>query len=122
MAKAKKNTIKKDEIPLILLTNDRTPFKGAMLETIYKATALAQLGYMDGLDPETGDIIPLLVGLQPTENDTQFKVYPLARILQKDEIKFYLVPDGTGSYIDYRNTEQREPELAALPEEEGPAS
>jgi len=87
--------------PLMILTNDRTPQKAQMLMMLYKAASLAQLAYMDGMHPETGEIHQLLVGLQPTP-DGQFQVFPLARIFSKlDAIPLYLVPDGQGSYIDY---------------------
>ena len=99
---ANRHTKKKEEIPLILLTNDRKQFKADQLIMFYKAASLAQLAYMDGLDPDTNEIVPLLVGLEPTEGNTQFKVYPLAKLISKhDDIKNYLVPDGNGKYVDY---------------------
>ena len=109
-----KNQLSAGEIPLMILTNERTPHKANMIMMLYKACSLAQLAYMDGMDPETGEIVPLLVGLGPTE-DGKFNVYPLARIFNKvDGIPQYLVPDGHGSYIDYRTPEQRE--LAGITE------
>jgi hypothetical protein len=98
------------KIPLMFITNDRTPFKANMLMMIYKAVGMGQVGYMDGLHPETGEIHPLLVGIEPTE-DGQFRVHALAKIFNKlDEIPQYLMPDGNGNYIDYR------PKLSPIPE------
>jgi len=91
------------EIPVMILTNERTPFKAQQILMLYKAASMAQLAYMDGMHPETGEIVPLLVGLEPTENATQFKVYPLATLIDKlSDIPQYLVPDGQGGYMDYR--------------------
>lgn len=114
MSKAKKpSKTKAEDIPLFVLTNERTQFKANQIMMFYKASSLGQLAYMDGMDPETGEIVPLLVGLEPTENDTQFKVYPLAKLISNlQEIKNYLVPDGSGNYIDYSKQSS---------EKEGPA-
>ena len=72
-----------------------------MLLMLYKAVSMAQLAYMDGMDPETGEIHPLLVGLEGTQ-DGKFNVYPLARLFNKlDAIPAYLTPDGEGNYVDF---------------------
>lgn len=109
MSKQKKGSAAKNQAaapPLMILTNDRTPQKAQMLFMLYKAASLAQLAYMDGMHPVTGEIHQLLVGLQPTA-DGQFQVFPLAKIFSKlDEIPLYMVPDGQGSYIDYSKFNQ----------------
>lgn len=111
-------TIKPEDY-LYILTNERTDMKANMLLMMYKAMGLGQLGYMDGMDPDTGEIVPLLVGFQP-DSTGKFNVYPLARIFNKvDGIPHYLVPDGAGSYIDYRTPDQRyEPAEAVEAREE----
>jgi hypothetical protein len=92
---------KADEIPLMILTNERTPFKGNMMKMIYQACSVGQLGYMDGKNAETGEIVPMLVGLEPTGDLHKFAVYPLAKIFVKGEdVVTYLVPDGVGGYFD----------------------
>lgn len=102
----KAKTIKPEDY-LYILTNERTEMKANMLLMLYKAVSIGQLGYMDGMDPDSGEIVPLLVGFQPTENG-KFNVFPLARIFNKvDGIPHYLVPDGQGGYLDYRTDEQR---------------
>lgn len=88
-----------DAIPIVVLTNERTPFKGQQILMMYQAAALAQLAYMDGLNPDTGETEALLVGLEPTE-EGQFKVFPLAKLFTSvDTIPAYLVPDGQGGYF-----------------------
>lgn len=117
---ASKPKVKADEIPVVILTNERTPFKAQQILMMYKAAGLAQLAYMDGLNPDTGEIDSLLVGLEPVEKEGQFKVFPLAKLFNKtSDIPAYLVPDGNGSYIDYNTNDES---LAPIPEEEGPAS
>lgn len=123
---SKKKKLSVDEVPVIVLTNDRTKLKADTILMFYKAATLGQLGYMDGKDPDTGEIVPLLVGLEPTENDTQFKVYPLARLINKStEIIPYLVPDGVGGYFTTNPTIEDSGEcLGDLPdpeEKEGPS-
>lgn len=90
-----------EDIPLMVMTNKPTSFKGNMLLMLYKAVGMGQLAYMDGLDPDTQEIVPLLVGLEPTENG-QFAVYPLAKIFTKGDelVKTYHVPDGKGGYFN----------------------
>lgn len=106
-------------IPLVVLTNERTPFKAQQILMLYQAVHAAQLAYMDGLNPGTGEVEPLLVGLEPTD-DGQFRVFPLAKLLSKlDEVPAYQVPDGQGGYINA--SDGAGDELAAIPEEEGKA-
>lgn len=106
-------------IPLVVLTNERTPFKAQQILMLYQAVHAAQLAYMDGLNPDTGEVEPLLVGLEPTD-DGQFRVFPLAKLLSKlDEVPAYQVPDGQGGYINA--SDGAGDELAAIPEEEGKA-
>lgn len=101
---SKKKTVEPgaDGMPLVLLTNERTQYKANQLIMLYKAASVAQLAYMDGMDPDTGEIVPLLVGLEAVAGVNQFKVYPLAKLIGNlSEIKSYLVPDGAGGYVDY---------------------
>ena len=84
--------------PILLISNEPTEFKARTLELIYESIALGQLGYMDGKDGDTGEIVPLLVGLKPV-SDTRYEVYPIARLLiNKDDHANYLVPNGAGDY------------------------
>lgn len=101
--------VKQEQIPLMVLTNERTAFKGKMLMMIYQGAAMAQLAYMDGQDPDTGEIVPLLVGLEPEGTEGKFNVWPLAKIISKTEgFKRYLVPDGKGGYFDAGTDPEKE--------------
>lgn len=107
-----------DKIPIAVLTNAPTPFKGMQLLMLYKAVEMAQLAYMDGLNPDTGETEAVLVGLEPTE-DGKFQVCPLAKLFTSvDDIPKYLVPDGQGGFLD----DSADDTLATIPEEEGPSS
>jgi hypothetical protein len=83
-----------------ILSNEPNELKLHTMEIIYNSINNGQLAYMDAKDPETGEIIPLLVGLDPTSNG-KFKIYPVAQLLiGASNLPKYLVPDGTGSYYD----------------------
>lgn len=91
---------KKIEVPFICLTNEPDESKINILQIFYQAVHQQQLGYMDGMDPDTGEIVPLLVGFDPTP-DGQLRIMPLASVaVLKDHSKLrrYLVPDGRGNY------------------------
>lgn len=102
MAKYKlsKKKVKKVEAPFLCITNEPSESKVNILQIIYQAVHNGQLAYMDGMDPDTGEIVPLLVGLAPDSSGTKVSVYPLAdiRMLTTKNITQYLVPDGRGNY------------------------
>lgn len=83
---------------LKLLTNDITDLKKMTLKMIIQAADYDELGYMDGRDPDTGEIVPLLVGLEPNENNS-FTIYPIARFYVGSQIPEFEPPDGRGNYI-----------------------
>ena len=84
---------------IVVLTNDPKPAKSEFIEVLHQAALHGQLGYMDGMDPDTGEIVPLLVGIE--RNGTSIAAYPLAHIfMEVSELKAYLSPDGNGNYIN----------------------
>lgn len=89
-----------DLIPVLVMSNDPTALKIRTIELIYDSIARGQLAYMDGKDTETGEIVPLLVGLNPV-SDTKYEIYPIAKLLIGPDARAnYLVPDGNGSYTE----------------------
>ena len=59
------------------------------------------IGIMEAMNKTTGNEEVLIVGLTFSEKDgekTIAECYPLARILDKDEVDNYLSPDGRGGY------------------------
>jgi hypothetical protein len=92
-----KDVLSEDTIPLMLITNEPTELKLRTLELLYQSMSFGQLAYLDGKDPETGEIVSLLVGIQP-ENDSKASIYPIAKFLDKDDNTKYLIPDGNGNY------------------------
>lgn len=85
-------------IPLLLMTNEPTEQKLKTLELLYQSLSFGQLAYLDGKDPDTGEIVPLLVGLQPEENG-KVSIYPIAKLFTKeDNLVNYQIPDGSGNY------------------------
>lgn len=83
---------------LKLLTNEMTDLKKMTLKMIVQAADYDELGYMDGRDPTTGEIVPLLVGLEPNGAGS-FTIYPIARFYLGSEIPEFEPPDGRGNYI-----------------------
>lgn len=62
------------------------------MQAIYQSVGTNQLGYMDGLDPDTKEIVPLLVGID-REEDGKMNLYPIAKLfLTPEELKTYLTP------------------------------
>lgn len=114
--KSKRNKQEVVEIPFVILTNEPNQMKVNILQLLYQSAHMQQLAYMDGMDPDTGEIVPLLVGMEPTE-DNQVRLYPLARLFTKaSEIKTYLTPDGQGSYDNLRpQTESGETQQGKSP-------
>jgi hypothetical protein len=88
-----------DESVVMIISNDPSEFKVRTLELFYQAASYGGIAYMDGKDPETGDIVPLLVGVK-MEAEGQFSIWPIAKIFQSNDIKNYLVPDGAGNYSE----------------------
>lgn len=84
---------------ICIVSNNPTPFKATQIQLLYQAAFTHQLAYMDGMHPDTGEIVPLLVGIEP---ETE-AIHPLAVLLNKhtDDIPNYLVPDGRGSYFKW---------------------
>ena len=94
-----KNTASPKMAPLIILSNDRNPEKVHLLKTLYQAFQLGKIGLVDGMDPETGTVAPMLAGIEMEDGDIT-GVYPLAAILQDMKtISSILIPDGNGNYV-----------------------
>lgn len=108
---AKKNK----HIPIVIMTNDRNPIKANLMFSLYNTVKAGRLGYMDGMDPDTGDIVPMLVGIEPSPDGTVHanNVYPLAILVRSDYESFkYWIPDGAGNYC------KRDGTPASMKEEE----
>jgi hypothetical protein len=89
-----------EDVYVQILSNDPNELKLHTMEIIYNSINNGQLAYMDAKDPGTGEIVPLLVGLDPTSNG-KFKIYPVAQLLiGVSNIPKYLVPNGAGEYYD----------------------
>lgn len=96
----------------VVVSNDANPIKRQFLAILHQAALHNQLGYMDGMDPDTGDIVPLLVGVERLD-EGKMKFYPLAAaFLDADKLKNYLVPDGNGKYFEQHDMDVAS-ELAA---------
>ncbi len=100
MSKRNKKKLEENKVPLIILSNERNPAKADMMTMLYRAFQLGQIGLIDGMDPDTGVVSPMLAGIDFVDGEIR-GVYPLARILEStDEISRILIPDGQGSYVN----------------------
>jgi hypothetical protein len=100
---AKRKKVEVQEHMLHVMSNDPTSQKYDLLEMLLSGMYKNQIGYMDAMHKETGAIERLLVGLEPTPAGT-FAAYPLARLLEPEEVSNYLAPDGQGGW-DGRDSE-----------------
>lgn len=82
---------------IVVLTNDFTPQKIALMEMFYRGAYANTLGYMDAKNNETGEIEPILVGMETTP-DGKVNTYPLAKLLAPEDVAKYSAPDGKGGF------------------------
>lgn len=84
---------------LVVIANDNNPVKRQLLENIHASSFTNQLGYLDGMDPDTGEIVPLLVGID-RDDEGNMSLFPIAKLfLSSAELKTYLAPDQYGNFI-----------------------
>ena len=96
MAKNKKNS---NKAPLIILSDDRNPAEADMLAMLYRAFQIGQIGLVDGMDPDTGVVSPMLAGIEMVDGEIR-GIYPLAKIFESEvDISRILIPGGQGSYV-----------------------
>lgn len=85
---------------IVIMSTDNNPIKQQLMEAIHTSAYTNQLGYLDGMDPDTGQIVPLLVGVD-RDKDGGMSFYPIAQLfLSTSELKRYLTPDMHGSWVD----------------------
>lgn len=86
---------------LVIATNNPNPIKADFIRLLHNAALHNQLGYMDGMDPDTGDEVPLLVGVEYDDEGNPKQLWPLAiAFIDGSKLKNYLAPDGNGSYYN----------------------
>ena len=100
-SKRTRNT-KDKEIPIVLLTNDRNPAKANLMFGMYNAVKAGKLGYIDAMDPDTGQIVPMLMCIEMDKSgkfDVK-NVFPIATLIRSEQESFkYWLPDGAGNYV-----------------------
>lgn len=100
--KTKEQTTKYESTPIVLnvLSNDPSEYKYSLLQMFYDGAFLNQIGYMDAKHKTTGEIHRVLVGMQPNDKGS-VDAFPIARLLEADEVQQYLAPDSKGGYGEY---------------------
>lgn len=81
---------------LHVLSNDPQTWKYDILQMLLEGVMNNLVGYMDAKNTVTGNTERLLVGLELAGD--KVNAYPLARLLEPDEIANYQAPDGKGGY------------------------
>lgn len=93
---------KRNQFVIPLLTNERTDVKANVMRSLYDAVKFGRLAYVDCVDPDTKEVIPMLalVGDMEGSNFDIQKVFPIARfIASEDESLSYGIANGEGQYI-----------------------
>lgn len=84
---------------LHVLSNDPQAWKYDLLQMLLEGVMTNAVGYMDARHAVTNEPHRLLVGLELDSNGA-VNAYPLARLLEPDEIADYIAPDGKGGWAD----------------------
>ena len=88
------------EINLYVFTNnpkDSRPY--SLLQMFYTGAFDNTLGIMEALNKDTDALELLLVGISQEEDGTT-NTYPIAKLLDPEELRSYAAPDGRGGYYE----------------------
>lgn len=89
----------RNKFHLHVFTNDQgNPFPFTQLDLFYQCVQASKVGLMHAKNRETGVIESLLVGVEQGPNG--IISYPLAKILDENDLNLYLPPDGMGGYLE----------------------
>jgi hypothetical protein len=76
----------------------KNPFPAQLLHLFYEMVSTNKLGIMQAKSTLTGSVDNILVGVDRNE-EGELVTYPLARILNENELGTYLAPRGDGTFI-----------------------
>lgn len=97
-SKRTRNAKKDPEIALTVFANEPKSSDYDLLQMLYTGAFSNQLGLMMAQHKESGAIHKLIVGTEWNADKQALDAYPLARILEPEDIAGYLAPDGKGNY------------------------
>lgn len=80
-----------------VFANEMNPALIQMFHSFYDGVFKNRIGIAHVKEAETGRICTMLVGVNPTEDGTQ--LFPLARVLDEQDVNTFLSPDGNGGWI-----------------------
>ena len=92
---------KRNQFVIPLLTNERTDVKANVMRSLYDSVKFGRLAYVDCVDPDTTEVIPMLalVGDMEGSNFDIQKVFPIAYFISSEEESLrYGIADGNGNY------------------------
>ena len=97
--KARKKATALNKVPVVILSNTQDPALPMLIQALYQAFRLGQLGLITGMDPDTGVVTPMLAGIELVDGEIK-GVFPLAKLMSDpNEIERILIPDGEGNYV-----------------------
>ena len=97
--KARKKATALNKVPVVILSNTQDPSLPMLIQALYQAFRLGQLGLITGMDPDTGVVTPMLAGIELVDGEIK-GVFPLAKLMSDPaEIERILIPDGEGNYV-----------------------
>ncbi len=86
------------EIALTVLSNNPRPMDYDLLQMLYTGAFANELALMHAKNKETDEIQILLCGMEWSVAQQKMQAYPLAVLLQPEEVARYLAPDGNGGF------------------------
>ncbi len=98
MARKTKQNAEPKEIALAVFSNDPLSVDYDILQMFYHGAYANSIGFMKARHKETGELQRLLVGTEWNPQTEKLDVYPLARLLEPEEVSQYSAPDGKGGY------------------------
>ncbi len=118
---AKKAKTKEMEIVLSVFSNDpKDEAAYQLLQMFYKGAVSNSIGMMRALNNETGETELLIVGVERAEGGG-VNSYPLARVLNPQDVPKYFSPNGLGGWFDPAEpvaVEEAEPMDFSLPNDD----
>lgn len=97
-SKRTRNANKNPEIALTVFSNEPKSSDYDLLQMLYTGAFSNQLGLMFARNKENGEVHRLIVGTEWNAEKGELDTYPLARLLEQEEINSYEAPDGKGGY------------------------
>lgn len=98
MAKTKKKEVTFD---LFVMSNTPSPRHYALIQMLYDGAFNNEIGLMEALNSETGSTELLIIGAVLNRETGKMDTFPLARVLDPQDVQKYRAPTGTGDFVKH---------------------